>query len=202
MKDHDFKVLNQLRRNSRQSLASISLKAKIPASTVFKSVRRLGKKGVVRRYASCPDYERLGFGIRALIALKADDRNALKEFLIAEPCVNNVVKVSGEYEFLAEILFEGMLGMDEFMEKLSALPGVQKRIWHVVEEMKKEEFLPLPSQQSVKGKLIPPLTIRGGGGIRDKGKHLGRDKIFKVRRGLQEVNEKCKESSSRMNSGK
>ena len=144
MKAIDLKVLNQLRRNARQSLASISFKAKMPASTVFKVVRRLEKKGVVKRYASCPDYGRLGFGIRVLIALKADDRNALKDFLVSEPCVNNVVKVSGEHEFLIEVLFEGMLGMDEFLEKLSALSGVQKRVWHVVEEMKKEEFLPQP----------------------------------------------------------
>src|SRR5512139_3891641 len=118
MKEIDIRVLNQLRRNARQSLASISFRAKMPASTVFKVVRRLQKKGVVKKYSSSPDYGRLGFAVRALIALKADDRNALKEFLMAEPCVNSVAKVSGEYEFLAEVLFEGMLGMDEFMEKL------------------------------------------------------------------------------------
>ena len=132
MKAIDLKVLNQLRRNARQSLASISFKAKMPASTVLKVVRRL-EKTVVKKYSSSPDFGRLGFGIRVLIALKADDRNALKDFLVGEPCVNNVVKVSGEYEFLADVLFEGMLGMDEFMEKLSALSGVQKRVWHVVE---------------------------------------------------------------------
>jgi DNA-binding Lrp family transcriptional regulator len=144
MKEIDFRVLNQLRRNARQSLASISLKARMPASTVFKVVRRLERKSVVKRYASCPDYARLGFAIRLAMALKADDRDALKEFLMAEPCVNNVVKVSGEHEFFVEALFDGMLGMHEFLERLSALPGVQKRVWHVVEEMKKEEFLPQP----------------------------------------------------------
>jgi Lrp/AsnC family transcriptional regulator, leucine-responsive regulatory protein len=151
MKAIELKVLNQLRRNSRQSLASISLKARMPASTVFKVVRRLEKKGVVKRYASCPDYAMLGFAIRVMIALKADDRNALKEFLMAEPCVNNVVKVSGEHEFLVEVLFEGMLGMDEFLEKLSALSGVQKRVWHVVDELKKEEFLPEPVLSKASG---------------------------------------------------
>lgn len=143
MKAIDLKVLNELRRDARQSLASISLKARMPASTVLKVIRRL-EKTVVKKYSSSPDYGRLGFPIRVMMALKADDRNALKEFLMAEPCVNNVVKVSGEHEFLVEVLFEGMLGMDEFLEKLSALPGVQKTIWHVVEEMKKEAFLPQP----------------------------------------------------------
>ena len=87
------------------------------------------------------------------MVLSANNRNCLKDFLMGEPCVNTVVKVSGEHEFLIEALFEGMLGMDEFMEKLSALPGVQKRVWHVVEEMKKEEFLPqhLIMESSVNG---------------------------------------------------
>jgi len=143
MKAIDLKVLNELRRDARQSLASISLKARMPASTVLKVVRRL-EKTVVKKYASCPDYAGLGFPIRVMMALKADDRNALKEFLMAEPCVNNVVKVSGEHEFLVEVLFDGLLGMEEFLEKLSALSGVQKRVWHVVGELKKEGFLPQP----------------------------------------------------------
>ena len=139
IKEHDITVLRHLRQNARQSLASISLKAKMPASTVFKSVRRL-EKNVIKKYAASVDYNKLGYSIRVMVALRADDRAALREFLKAEPSVNTVLKVSGEYEFLAEALFGNMLAFNDFMEKLSSHAGLRKDMYYLIDEMKKEAF--------------------------------------------------------------
>lgn len=141
MKEIDFCVLGELRKDARQSLVSISEKTGIPASTVFKVVKRLEEKGIVKGYSSCVDYSHLGFGITAFISLKADDRDALKDFLMREPCVNNMAKISGEYDFVVEVLFEGMLGMEDFVEKLSGFSGLRKGMHYITEELKKEEFV-------------------------------------------------------------
>ena len=141
-KEIDFCVLGELRRDARQSLVSISEKTGIPASTVFKVVRRLEEKGIVKRYSSLVDYSRLGFGVNALMSLKADDRDALKDFLMREPCVNNMAKISGEYDFLVEVVFEGMAGMEDFLDRLTGFSGLRKGMHYITEELKKECFEP------------------------------------------------------------
>ena len=139
IKGHDMAVLRHLRQNARQSLAGISVKAKMPASTVFKSVRRL-EKSVIKKYTEALDYNRLGYSIRVMVALRADDRAGLAELLKSEPAVNTVQKVSGEYEFLAEAIFGNMLEFNDFMEKLAACAGLRKEVYYLIDEMKKEAF--------------------------------------------------------------
>ncbi len=134
-------VLRELRKNSRQGITEISLETGIPASTVFKAVRHL-EKDIIRRYASSLEYRRIGYPIRVMIAVAATEKVQLKSFLLAEKHVNTVFQATDECDFIIEALFESMLQLSDFLEGLATNGSSETICYFMVEELKKEEFMP------------------------------------------------------------
>lgn len=143
IKKNDLIVLKQLRDNARQRISDISQKTGMPKSTVFKRLKRLEEEGVVKDYICSLDYGALGFGIRVFLFASSEDKDDLKNFLLTERHVNSVTRIWGEYDFIAEVIFEDMRSVDEFMEELAGFDDLLKsNIFYLVEEVKKEMFVP------------------------------------------------------------
>lgn len=138
MKAKDLKILQELRDDSRRSLTEIGTITDVPSSTVFKKVDRLERE-LIKKYVSLIDFNLIGFGIRISLVLKSKNRESLKEFLIEHPNVNSVYRTSQDFDFFVETIFPNMLEFEGFMDELNSLVS-DKKIFHVIEEFRKEDF--------------------------------------------------------------
>ncbi len=136
----DLEIVKELRNNSRCSLASVSRKTSLSVSTVFDKLSRL-EKFLVKKHCTLIDFSALGFGIRAYYALKAKDRDELKNFLLSNQFVNTIQKTNNGTDFFVEAVFMDMKQRHYFVEALNDL-GMEKLKEHFVsEDIAKENFL-------------------------------------------------------------
>jgi len=73
--------------------------------------------------------------------MKARSTESIKKHLANNPNVNSLYMLTGMYNVLAECIFKDTASMDDFMDELSAFNIDERRLLHVVEDIKREEFL-------------------------------------------------------------
>ena len=138
MKKRELLVLGQLRVNSRQSLTDISISAGLPLSTAFKTVAGFQKTGLVVRYVSFVDYFLAGYSCVVPVFFRVRDKEGLKKFLLGREEVNSLFRVSGDYDFYAELVFESMLNFCRFFEELKEKRFSNGLYLHMLECVKRE----------------------------------------------------------------
>ena len=139
MKGRQIRLIDELRKNSRRSLTSISDKTGVPLSTVFKHVGRLHGKGVIVKDVSLLDFSLLGFPVRIGVFIKASDKNEVRQFLEEHPSINTLLRLSGDFDFYAELVFQNMLRYEDFAEQLNEFDTKSISV-HFLEDVKQEGF--------------------------------------------------------------
>jgi DNA-binding Lrp family transcriptional regulator len=138
-------ILTHLRADSRKSLTRISRETGIPISTIFDKVNKLGKS-TISKYSPLLNFQKLGFGLRVNLILKANDKRKqdLKDFLLKNQNVNSLLRLNNNFDFFIETVFRDMKGLEEFYENLKKFKIKKKKEFFVIEDLKKEEFLTKP----------------------------------------------------------
>lgn len=144
MKADEWIILQELRKDARRSLTEISHATDIPLSSVFKKVNKL-EKNLIKKYVALVDFTLLGFSIRANLVLKSKQRENLRKFLSEHPNVNSLYRISQGFDFLVETIFPSMLGLENFLEEIDNLVS-DKKIFHVIEDIRKEDFIPFENE--------------------------------------------------------
>lgn len=138
LSEKEFIILSKVRENARISLAEISRQTKIPVTTIYDTLNRLKKRKIIEKQVSIIDFSKIGFGTRINLILKADKKNELIEYLKSNPNVNSIHKVSGNYDFLIDVVFSNLINYESFKDELKKFDLTNIREHHIVEEVKKE----------------------------------------------------------------
>lgn len=141
----DLVIIAHLRQNAREQLTNISKRTRIPVSTLHDRLRQT-QANVITRHTTLLDFSKIGFNTKAGILLRSEkeERKKLREYLIKHPSINTLQKISGGYDFLAEVVFRNIFELEEFVESLDAFKVVDKKVFYVLEDLKKEAFLSEP----------------------------------------------------------
>ena len=144
MKQNDLIILSHLRKDARKSMVELSKQTGIPASTIYDRVNA-HEKNSIKKYTALLDFEKLGFNGRIYVALRSEglkDRENLFIFLKNHKCVNSLYKVNFGFHYLFEAIFRNIGEAESFLQELQEkFQLTEKRVFSVVEEVKKEEFL-------------------------------------------------------------
>jgi Lrp/AsnC family transcriptional regulator, leucine-responsive regulatory protein len=143
----DVEIILHLRNNARKRVTEISRDTKIPATTIYDRVRTHEKSGLIKRYAGLLDFDKLGYPVKTHFAIRVDkdSRKELQSFLQEQPNINSLYKIGYGPDFLFEALFRNFTETEEFVEKLGERFDIKEiQNFHVIEELKKEEFLTKP----------------------------------------------------------
>jgi len=138
----DQLILTELRKNARTPLAEISRNTNIPVSTIFDRLKKLEKK-IIHKHTSLIDYSKINHNMVVNFIIKIDEpeRKKLKDFLDKHRNVNSIYKITTGYDFMVECVFKDMKQIAEFNEDLLNFKIKNKEQFHVIEELKKEQFL-------------------------------------------------------------
>ncbi|MEM2121426.1 MAG: Lrp/AsnC family transcriptional regulator [Candidatus Woesearchaeota archaeon] len=133
-------ILSALRRNARMSFLEISKSTGLNVSTLMNNVEKLNKE-LVKKYSCIVDFSKLGFKLNVIFLIKTvkEKKAQLLHFLEKEN-INNAYKISDDFEYYIEAVFQDVKSYDDFKRTLQDFS--QELIeFFIVEYIIKEGFL-------------------------------------------------------------
>ncbi|MDV3103119.1 Lrp/AsnC family transcriptional regulator [Thermococcus waiotapuensis] len=150
MDDLDLKILKLLQENARYSYREIAKELGIAVGTVYNRIKKLEDEGVIRGFCVDVDYEKLGFGLTAVIGIKARGKDIVRieKEISKSSRIMQVYDVTGEYDIIVVAKFRDRADMNKFVKWLLSLEGVEKTNTSVVMDIVKEKFaIPLLTEE-------------------------------------------------------
>ncbi|HEX6957792.1 MAG TPA: Lrp/AsnC family transcriptional regulator [Ferrovibrio sp.] len=146
----DWKILSALQEDGRLSNVELAERVGLSPSPCLRRVRRLEQEGYIRGYRAVLDRRRLGLGLTIYVEIKVErhstENAALHQQLLqAIPEVVAVNMVSGEPDFVAEVVVPDLAAYEELLtQRLLSLPMVKDiRSNFVIRPVKTDAPLPL-----------------------------------------------------------
>jgi DNA-binding Lrp family transcriptional regulator len=130
--ERDWVLLRLLRHNARASIAELAVAAGLAPSSVHERIRRLERRGVIRRWTVEVDPDAVGTPVTAFVGLEAtgpsaDVARALREVAGVDECHS----MGGEPSFLLKVRVadhEALLALVDELRALPAVTGVQPTV--------------------------------------------------------------------------
>jgi Lrp/AsnC family transcriptional regulator, leucine-responsive regulatory protein len=147
MNKKDLLIISYLRSDARATLTELSKKTSIPISTIFDRMKQHQHDLFIKKHTTLIDFAKLGYNTRANILIKVDidAREDVRKYLLNNLNVNSVYKVNSAHDFLIDAVFKNIKELEEFQEKMEGKFKIRnKQVYHVVDEIKKEEFMAQP----------------------------------------------------------
>ena len=117
----------------------------IPISSVFDRLKRLEAIGIIHRYTSVLDMKKIGIHVRAVMLFKITDtmKHNLEQWLKEHRNVNTLVRINGEWDFMAEVLFHDIHSLEVFTAKVKEeFEGAKCSVQYILDDLKREGFSP------------------------------------------------------------
>ena len=143
MNRKDLWVLALLRKDCRITLTDISRTTKIPISTLYDRLKNLDKS-IIKRKAAMIDFSKIGFVVKSQVvfAVERAQKEEFANYLRMSINVNSLYRINNGYDYMAELLHRDLSELESFMDKLNSKFKIKdKKVFFIIEEMKKEEFL-------------------------------------------------------------
>src|SRR5439155_9449217 len=138
--DLDLKILSELSNDEAVSVPKLSKKININASVVYSRIKRLVRRGFIKKFTIVINDEALGFSVKALTGINMDSKlrdNVLNE-LFKIPEVREIAEVTGRFDILVTMNAQSLDEMHHLIsEKVGRVEGVQKTETFI--EMRKTE---------------------------------------------------------------
>ena len=125
----DRKILEALQRDGRLSNVQLADEIGLSASPCLRRVRLLEEAGVIRGYQASLDRDEVGLGLTVFVGVKVERHNdeqaeAFRLAVTALPQVISAFLVSGESDFLLQVVVPDLRGYERFVTgSLLQLPG-------------------------------------------------------------------------------
>jgi len=127
--DLDLKILTELSKDAGISVPRLSKKINVNASVVYSRIKRLLKRGLIKKFTIVINDEALGFTVRSLTGINMDSKlrdNVLNE-LFKIPEVREIAEVTGRFDILDTMTARSLDEIHQLIsEKVGHVEGVQK----------------------------------------------------------------------------
>jgi Lrp/AsnC family transcriptional regulator, leucine-responsive regulatory protein len=126
----DKKILEILQDNGRITNAKLAATIGISPPAMLERVRRLETAGVISKYTSVLDREKIGLEVMAIVSIslalhQLESIDRFQERLLAMDEVLECHQVTGEDDFILKVVLEDIKSYSEFaMKKLATIPGI------------------------------------------------------------------------------
>jgi len=137
----DRKILEILQRNARTPLKRIASALGVSEGTVHIRLRRLIANGIIKGFYTILDEEKLGYTVKAIVALKADPSiysrilDSLKEI----DGVTEIYDVTGEYYAILKVKTTSREELASIIDRIGSIKGVQSTSTMIILRTIKED---------------------------------------------------------------
>jgi DNA-binding Lrp family transcriptional regulator len=142
----DYKILEALQEDSKQTYTAIGKRLGIAHSTVYERIKRMEQYGIIKKYTAVIDAEKAGAkNITAIMTIYTDPKESEKvaEKLCEAPQVLEVyTSLSEELLIIAKVIAENQENLHNFIaNSIAPLPGVLRIRTSIVTKKFKETQL-------------------------------------------------------------
>ncbi|HKK09113.1 MAG TPA: Lrp/AsnC family transcriptional regulator [Gemmatimonadota bacterium] len=125
--DLDARLIEALRQDARRTLRELAEALEVSTSTVRNHLAELEESGVIQGYRPVIDYGRLGYGLVAVIRIKArgDALPRIVDALVADDRLTHVYEITGEFDVMVIGRFRSETEMNREIKRLLGLPGIE-----------------------------------------------------------------------------
>jgi len=144
LQKRDIKILSCLREDARASITKIAKKTQLPISTVYERIQ-FHRKNTVYKFSALLDFTKFGYMAKALVLFKINkkDKKKVRDYFIEHQSVNSVYRVSNGNDYMVEIIFRDIKEIEDFLDEVEEEFRVRnKEVHYLIEDLKKEEFMP------------------------------------------------------------
>ena len=113
-------ILNLLQKNARISNTEIARQVGISSPAVAERIKKMEDLGIISDYLTKVDHNALGYGLRALITVRAF-MGRLKPFLHQIKSYKEVIncyRITGNENIVMEVVFENQQHLEKFIDEL------------------------------------------------------------------------------------
>lgn len=140
--EKDIDILNELKKNSRESFRKIARKLGVATTTVINKHNRLREAGIIKKSTIEIDYEKMGYTLAALIDLRVSKGRLIEveEKVAKKHNVYAVYDITGDFDAEIFARFISRKEMNDFIKSLLAMEYVERTNTHLILNIVKEEF--------------------------------------------------------------
>jgi DNA-binding Lrp family transcriptional regulator len=134
----DRRIIGKLRENARAPISDIGRALGLSRTTVQSRIERLERLGVVTGYTLkvSEAHERGLIHAYVMLTTAPKQTAAVIGAARANPAVRRLASVSGPFDLIAEVATQTVAEMDELIDALGALEGVERTTSSVVMSVK------------------------------------------------------------------
>lgn len=128
-----LKLLEEIGKDSRQSIRKISKKAGVSASTVKERLNKFERNGIIKGYSAIVNHEKLGYML-AIIQIRISKGKLfdVEEKIASMPQVLSVYDVSGEIDAIVIAKLKDKTELSTLVKKILSMRYVERTISHIV----------------------------------------------------------------------
>lgn len=154
---YDTRILTELQRDARTSMAELGRLVHLSQPAVTERVRKLEMAGFIKGYRAVVDYHRLGYGIRAIVRVGRVEYARVVKLIEQTPEVVNAFNVTGEDSWILEIAVIDVEHLDAVVTRFCILTETSTSI---VLNMPRENATVLPARRENIKPAIRKVTGR------------------------------------------
>ena len=130
----DQDLLKLLQENSRRTVSDIAKKMGLSRATVQHKMERLERTGVIQGYTIKinPILERQNVSAYVMISVVPKKNNTIVRQLFSIPQMEMLCTISGQYDMIAKITESTTQTLDQILDQIVNLDGVEKTLSHIV----------------------------------------------------------------------
>jgi Lrp/AsnC family leucine-responsive transcriptional regulator len=116
----NWKILEHLQQNSRESFATIGRSIGLTAPAVGERVKKMEDAGILLGYKTTVSHSLTGHQLKAIISLRAF-MGKLKPFLALAPSLKEIVncyRITGNENIVMEVVLKDQFHLEKFIDKL------------------------------------------------------------------------------------
>ena len=126
----NWKILDCLQKNARQSNTDISKKVGISSPAVAERIKKMEDAGIIKSYVAHVSPYATGYQLRALITVKAF-MGRLKPFLQKVKSYNEVLncyRITGNENIVMEVVLDNQKHLETFIDQLITYGEIKTQI--------------------------------------------------------------------------
>lgn len=128
MDKQNQKLISLLRANAREALSELSRKIGMSRTAVAERIKKLESQGIIQGYTIklAPDYAQHTIGAHVMIDIAPQATTAVVMALKKMPEIQSLHAVSGVFDLMAVIRAETTVAVDEILDSIGEIQGVEK----------------------------------------------------------------------------
>ena len=131
----DYRILNILKENGRETASDISKAIHLSVSAVLDRIKKMEEAGIIKGYTVRVDAKALGNDVTALMEISLEHpryHDDFVEVIMEHPKILDCYYLTGDYDFVLKITCASSDELEQIHRTIKSTPGVSATRTHFV----------------------------------------------------------------------